>query len=77
VVVPGLKDVVQGSTFATSSRPRVSARSSFSCFPDEPRKMRGLSISSSRQQMRSRDVLRGKSAWRGAEGPSWLLTARR
>src|SRR5262245_42807893 len=45
--MPGLKDVVQGSTFATSSRPRVSARRSFSCFPDEPRKMRGLFISSS------------------------------
>ena len=44
VVVPGLKDVVQGSTCATSSRPRVSACSSFSCFPDEPRKMRGLSM---------------------------------
>ena len=47
MVVPGLKDVVQGSTCATSSRPRVSACSSFSCFPDEPRKMRGLSIHSS------------------------------
>ena len=51
MVVPGLKDVVQGSTCATSSRPRVSACSSFSCFPDEPRKMRGLSIRSSRQQV--------------------------
>ena len=50
MVVPGWKDVVQGSTCATSSRPRVSACSSFSCFPDEPRKMRGLSIRSSRQQ---------------------------
>jgi hypothetical protein len=49
VVVPGLKDVVQGSTCATSSRPRVSACSSFFCFPDEPRKIRGLSIRSSRQ----------------------------
>ena len=46
VVVPGLKDVVQGSTCATPSRPRVSACSSFSCFPDEPRKMRGLSMRS-------------------------------
>src|SRR3954471_17999311 len=44
VVVPGLNEVVQGSTCATSSRPRVSACSSFSCCPDEPRKMRGLSI---------------------------------
>src|SRR5688572_1400550 len=50
VVVPGLKDVVHGSTCATSSRPPVSACSSFSCFPDEPRKMRGLVIHSSRQQ---------------------------
>src|SRR6185295_18436858 len=39
---PGLKDVVQGSTCATSSRPRVSACSSFACLPDEPRKMRGF-----------------------------------
>ena len=50
VVVPGLNDVVQGSTCAPSSRPRVSAWSSFSCFPDEPRKMRGLSIRSFRQR---------------------------
>ena len=42
VVVPGLKDVVHGSTSATSARPRVSAWSSFSCLPDEPRKTRGL-----------------------------------
>jgi len=32
-----LNDVVQGSTFATSSSPRVSACSSFACFPEEPR----------------------------------------
>lgn len=44
MVVPGLKDVVQGSTCAMSSRPRVSACSSFFCFPDEPRNIRGLSI---------------------------------
>ena len=48
VVVPGLRDVVQGSTCATSSRPRVSACTSFFCIPDEPRKMRGLSIGSSK-----------------------------
>src|SRR5262245_40643973 len=47
VVVPGLNDVVHGSTCAASSRPRVSACSSFCCFPDEPRKIRGLSIHSS------------------------------
>ena len=43
------KDVVHGTTCATSSRPRVSAFSSFSCFPDEPRKIRGLSIGSSKR----------------------------
>src|SRR5207342_150223 len=53
VVVPGLKDVVQGSTWPTSSRPRVSAWSNFPCLPDEPRKMRGLSIPSSRRQLPS------------------------
>src|SRR6267142_225090 len=51
VVVPELKEVVQGSTCATSSRPRVSACSSFCCFPDEPRKIRGLSIHFLRQQV--------------------------
>ena len=49
VDVPGLKDVVQGSTRAMSLRPRVSACSSFSCFPDEPRKIRGLSIGPSKR----------------------------
>src|SRR4029079_9191930 len=44
VDTPGLKDVVQGSTCAMSSSPRVRACSSFFCCPDEPRKMRGLSI---------------------------------
>ena len=48
---PDLKDLVQGSTCATSSRPRVSAFSSFSCLPDEPRKMRGFAIRSSRYQI--------------------------
>src|SRR5262245_46780638 len=47
VEVPGLNDVVQGSTWATSSRPRVRASSSLRCLPDEPRKMRGLSMCSS------------------------------
>ena len=47
----GLKDVVHGSTCATSSRPRASACSSFSCFPDESTKMRGLVIHSSLQQI--------------------------
>jgi hypothetical protein len=36
VVVPGLNEVVQGSTCATSSRPRVSACSSFACFLTSP-----------------------------------------
>src|SRR3982751_5243148 len=39
---PGLNVVVQGSTSATPSSPRVIAWSSFACFPDDPRKMRGL-----------------------------------
>jgi len=39
---PGLNVVVQGSTSATSSSPRVSAWSSLACLPDDPRKMRGL-----------------------------------
>ena len=39
---PGLNVVVQGSTSATSSSPRVIAWSSFACFPDDPRKTRGL-----------------------------------
>ena len=42
VETPGLKTVVHGSTSAMSWSPRVSACSSFSCLPDEPRKMRGL-----------------------------------
>src|SRR5262245_25901083 len=51
VVVPGLKDVVQGSTCATSSRPRVNACTIFFCAADEPRKIRGLSMDSSLQQV--------------------------
>ena len=39
---PGLNVVVQGSTSATSSSPRAIAWSSLACFPDDPRKMRGL-----------------------------------
>src|SRR5246127_3459763 len=39
---PGLNVVVQGSTSATSSRPRVIALSNFVCWPDDPRKTRGL-----------------------------------
>src|ERR1700751_2405529 len=41
---PGLNVVVQGSTSATSSRPRVIALSSFVCWPDDPGKPRGLFI---------------------------------
>ena len=37
-----MKTVVQGSTSAMSSRPRVNASSSFSCCPDDPRKIRGF-----------------------------------
>ena len=39
---PGLNVVVQGSTSAASSSPRVIAWSSLACLPDDPRKMRGL-----------------------------------
>src|SRR5262249_19556110 len=39
---PGLKVVVQGSTSATSSSPRVISSISVACAPDDPRKMRGL-----------------------------------
>jgi hypothetical protein len=39
---PGLNVVVQGSTSATSSSPRVISWSSLVCSPDDPRKMRGL-----------------------------------
>ena len=39
---PRLNVVVQGSTSATSSRPRATALSSLACLPDDPRKMRGL-----------------------------------
>src|SRR4051794_17002702 len=43
---PGLNVVVQGSTSAISSSPRVIAWSSLACLPDDPRKMRGLVIRS-------------------------------
>src|SRR5207247_5707083 len=39
---PGLNVVVQGSTSATSSSPRVIAWTNFACLPDDPRKTRGL-----------------------------------
>jgi len=39
---PGLNVVVQGSTSATASSPRVIPWSSLVCLPDDPRKMRGL-----------------------------------
>ncbi len=41
---PGLKVVIQGSTSAMSSSPRVIASSSSACMPDDPRKIRGLFI---------------------------------
>src|SRR4029450_4189599 len=71
VVGPGLNDVVQGSTCATSSRPRVSACSSFACFPDEPRKMRGLSIRSFPV------VYRTAKPGLGASGRTWTRKRRR
>src|SRR5207253_11471463 len=42
VETPGLKTVVHASTSAMSWSPRVSACSSFSCCPDDPRKIRGF-----------------------------------
>ena len=42
VVRPGLNVVIQGSTSATSPSPRVIDWSSLACFPDDPRKIRGL-----------------------------------
>src|SRR5947207_13153332 len=39
---PGLNVVVQGSTSAASTRPRVIAWRSLACLPDDPRKMRGM-----------------------------------
>ncbi len=42
VETPGLKTVVHGSTSATSASPRVRACTSFACFPEEPRKIRGF-----------------------------------
>src|SRR5438876_9180896 len=39
---PGLNVVVQGSTSATSSSPRVIDWRSLACLPDEPMKIRGL-----------------------------------
>src|SRR5215471_1813373 len=59
VVVPGLNDVVHGSTWATSSRPRVSACSSFCCCPDEPKKMRGFPMSGGNRRRRLRLGNRG------------------
>src|SRR5687768_5684713 len=50
---PGLNVVVQGSTSAMSSSPRVIAWSSLACLPDDPRKMRGLIMRDS--PFRSRD----------------------
>src|SRR5438552_12014667 len=50
---PGLNVVVQGSTSATSSSPRVIAWTSLACLPDDPRKMRGLFMRDS--PFRSRD----------------------
>src|SRR4030088_2638306 len=39
---PGLNVVIHGSTYATSSSPRVIAWGSLACLPDDPRKIRGL-----------------------------------
>src|SRR5947207_10029543 len=55
---PGLNVVVQGSTSATSSSPRVIAWSSLACLPDDPRKMRGLFMGG--QVLRERPSLHGE-----------------
>src|SRR6476620_5671509 len=69
---PGLNEVVQGSTSATSSRPRVIAWSSLDCLPDDPRKMRGLftrgSRAGSREEHQGRQLLRGQP--HRVEGPA-------
>ena len=44
MVVAGLREVVQGFHVRDFLETACQPRSSFSCFPDEPRKMRGLSI---------------------------------
>src|SRR5438270_1930340 len=55
---PGLNVVVQGSTSATSSSPRVIAWSSLACLPDDPRKMRGLFMRGSPFGSRDRESVR-------------------
>ena len=57
---PGVEHVVHGSTSATVARPPVSDLSSLCCLPDEPRKMRGLSM--------VRAIL-GPSDWRCGDLP--------
>ena len=52
----------------TSSRPARHACTSFACCPDEPRKMRGLSIGSSRQRV--------SGAFRLDDGPQRCFRAR-
>src|SRR5947207_4300572 len=61
---PGLNVVVQGSTSATSPRPRAIAWRSLACLPDDPRKMRGMFMrdsplrsSAGTERTQSHDVL--------------------
>src|SRR5256714_7301787 len=73
---PGLNVVVQGSTSATSSSPRVIAWSSLACLPDDPRKMRGLLMRDS--PFRSRDEgQRTRLDHVDDAGDTWRLRARR
>src|SRR5205085_10315146 len=72
---PGLNVVVQGSTSATSSSPRVIAWSSLACLPDDPRKMRGLFMRDS--PFRSIDEDEGTRLDHVNRAGNRLLTTRR
>src|SRR5437016_5642630 len=63
---PGLNEVVQGSTSATSSSPRVIAWSSLACLPDDPRKTRGLFMRAT--GLRSHTTRRGGTMAKSVRG---------
>src|SRR5438477_9791946 len=78
---PGLNVVVQGSTSATSSRPRVIPWRSLACLPDDPRKMRGMfmrdspdRISAGAHRTRSENVSFAGNTWDG-RWASWQCAA--
>src|ERR1700716_380457 len=76
---PGLNVVVQGSTSATSSSPRVIAWSSLACLPDDPRKMRGLLMRGSTfgQETRTSVLDSRPRPAHEADPPFWPADARR